>query len=95
MRFERDAFAQIKPYISAKNTNFKKINQFIEILKTYFGKFNLIGMANHKLYQLYQTNKELEVFLNTFLQLFKKIKIDNSQALNMLYKKLSINLKTS
>ena len=33
------------------------------------------------------------VFLNTFLQLFKKAKIDDSQALDMLYKKLSDEFK--
>ncbi len=47
-----------------------------------------MGTAKHELYRLYQTNKNLEVFLNTFLQLFKKAKIDDSQALDMLYKKL-------
>ena len=50
-------------------------------------------MAKHKLYRLYQTNKDLEVFLNTFLQLSKKAKIDDSQAFDMLYKKLSNEFK--
>ena len=52
-----------------------------------------MNTAKHKLYQLYQTNKDLEVFLNTSLQLSKKIKIDNSQTLHMLYKKLSNEFK--
>ena len=84
---EEDAFAQIKPYILAENINFKNINQFVEVLKTRFGKVNLVGMTKHELYQLYQTNKDLKVFLNTFLQLSKKAKIDDSQALDMLYEK--------
>ena len=50
-------------------------------------------MAKHELYQLYQTNKNLELFLNTFLQLSKKDKIDDSQALDMLYYKLSNKFK--
>ena len=62
-------------------------------MKTCFGKVNLVDMAKHKLYRLYQTNKDLEMFLNTFLQLSKKAKIDDSQALNMLYKKLSDEFK--
>ena len=35
----------------------------------------------------------MEVFLNTFLQLSKKIKIDDSQVFDMLYKKLSNEFK--
>ena len=52
-----------------------------------------MGTAKHKLYRLYQTNNDLEVFLNTFLRLSKKDKIDNSQALDMLYKKLGDEFK--
>ena len=47
----------------------------------------------HKLYQLYHTNINLEVFLNTFLKLFKMAKIDDFQVLDMLYKKLSDEFK--
>ena len=93
MRLERDALAQIKPYVSAENINFKNINQFVEVLKTCFGEVDPVGTAKHKLYRLYQTNKDLEVFLNTFLRLSKKAKIDNSQVLNILYKKLSDEFK--
>ena len=93
MHLEEDAFAQIKPYVSAENIDFKNINQFVEVLKTCFGKVDPVGMAKHELYQLYQTNKNLEVFLNTFLRLLKKAKIDNFQALNMLYEKLSNEFK--
>ena len=62
-------------------------------MKTCFGKIDPVGTAKYKLYQLYQTNKDLEVFLNTFLRLSKKAKIDNSQALDMLYEKLSNEFK--
>ena len=95
MHFKRDAFAQIKPYISNKNIDFKNINQFEEILKTHFGKVDLVDKTKQKLYWLYQTNKDLELFLNTFLWLSKKakIKIDNSQALDMLYKKMKDEFK--
>ena len=92
-RLEGDAFAQIELYVSAENSDFENINQFVEVLKTRFGEVNLVDTAKHELYQLYQINKDLEVFLNTFLQLSKKVKIDDSQALDMLYKKLSDELK--
>ena len=62
-------------------------------MKTRFSKIDPVGTAKHKLYQLYQANNDLEVFLNTFLQLSKKAKIDDSQALDMLYKKLSNEFK--
>ena len=93
LRLERDAFAQIELYVSAENINFENINQFVKVLKTRFGKVDPVGTAKHKLYRFYQTNKDLEVFLNTFLRLSKKAKIDNSQALDMLYEKLSDEFK--
>ena len=93
LRLEKDAFAQIEPYVSAKNIDFKNINQFVEVLKTRFSEIGLVGTAKHKLYWLYRTNKDLKVFLNTFLQLTKKAKIDDSQALDILYKKLSNEFK--
>ena len=52
-----------------------------------------MGTTKYELYRLYQTNKDLEMFLNTFLQLSKKAKIDNSQELDMLYEKLSDEFK--
>ena len=91
--FEKNVFTQIEPYVSAKNINFKIINQFVEVLKTHFGKIDPVGIAKHKLYRFYQTNKNLELFLNTFLRLSKKTKIDNSQALYILYEKLSNEFK--
>ena len=93
LRLERNAFAQIEPYVLAGNINFENINQFVKVLKTRFGEVYPVGTAKHELYRLYQTNKDLEVFLNTFLRLSKKAKIDDSQALDMLYEKLSNKFK--
>ena len=92
-RLKRDVIVQIESYISAENIDFENINQFVEVLKTRFGEVNPVDMAKHELYLLYQTNKDLEVFLNTFLLLSKKAKIDDFQALDMLYKKLSDEFK--
>ena len=52
-----------------------------------------VGTAKHKLYRLYQANKDLEVFLNTFLVLAKKAKLDDSHTLDLLYEKLSDEFK--
>ena len=93
LRLERDVFALIKLYISAENINFENLNLFVEVLKTRFGKVDPVGTAKHELYRLYQTNKNLEVFFNTFLQLSKKTKIDDSQELDMLHEKLSDEIK--
>ena len=92
-RLERDEFAQIKPYVSAKNIDFENINQFMEVFKTCFGKVKLVDTAKHKLYRLYKTHKNLEIFLKTLLQLSKKAKIDDSQVLDMLYKILNNEFK--
>ena len=93
LRLERNAFAQIEPYVSAENIDFEKINHFVEVLKTRFSKVDPVGTAKHKLYRLYQTNKDLKVFLDIFLRLSKKAKIDDSQALDILYEKLSNEFK--
>ena len=93
LRLKKDVFAQIEPYVSAKNIDFESINQFVEVLKISFGKVDLVGMAMHELYRLYLTNKNLEVFLNIFLRLSKKVKIDDSQVLDMLYENLSNKFK--
>ena len=62
-------------------------------MKTRFDEVDPVGMAKHKLYWLYKISKDLEVFLNTFLRLSKKAKIDDFQALVMLYEKLSDEFK--
>ena len=67
MCLEKDAFVQIKPYILAKNIDFKNIKQFIEVLKTRFDKVDPVSTVKYKLYRLYQTNKDWELFLITFL----------------------------
>ena len=53
LRLERDEFAQMEPYVSAENIDFKNINQFIEVLKTCLSKIDSVDTAKHKLYQLY------------------------------------------
>ena len=53
LRLERDPFTQIKPYVSGENINFENINQFVEVLKTCFGKIDLVGTAKYELYRLY------------------------------------------
>ena len=90
---QQDIFVQIEPYVLAKNIDFENINQFVEILKTCFGEVDLVDTAKHKLSQLYQTNNDLKLFLNTFLQLSKKTKIDDFEVLDILYKKLSYEFK--
>ena len=52
-----------------------------------------VGTAKHELYRLYQANKDLEVFLNTFLVLAKKAKLDDSHTLDLLYERLSDEFK--
>lgn len=75
MRLKRDAFIQIEPYISAEVIDLEDISLFVKVLKTDFGKVNPVNMAKHELYKLYQTNKNLKLFLNIFLQLSKKLKL--------------------
>ena len=53
LRLEGDAFAQKESYVSVENINFENINQFVEVLKTCFGKVDLVSMAKYKLYRLY------------------------------------------
>ena len=65
-----------------------------DLLETRFGDVDPVGTAKHELYRLYQANKDLEVFLNTFLVLAKKAKLDDLQTLDLLYEKLSDEFKT-
>lgn len=58
---------QIKLYISVNNIDFKNRNQLSKILKICFNKINLINIIKHILYQFYQINKSLKMFLNIFL----------------------------
>lgn len=69
------------------------MEQLIDFLEVRFSEVNLVEMAKHKLYHLYQINKDLEMFLNIFMQLQKKAKINDSQVLDMLNKNLSNEFK--
>ena len=73
--------------------NLPDITGLEELLEIRFGDVDPVGTAKHELYRLYQAKKDLEVFLNTFLVLAKKAKIDEQQTLNLLYEKLSNEFK--
>ena len=92
-RLESDAFLQIKPFVSCNGIDLLDIAALEELLETRFGDVNPVGTAKHELYRLYQANKDLEVFLNTFLVLAKKAKLDDSYTLDLLYKKLNDEFK--
>ena len=93
-RLESDAFLQVKSYISRTGIDISDIAGLEKLLETQFGDVDPVGTAKHKLYRLYQANKDLEVFLNTFLVLAKKAKLDDSHTLDLLYKKLSDEFKS-
>ena len=92
-RLESDAWAQVEPYVSADKIDFESVDKLMDFLEVRFGEVDPVGTAKHEFYRLYQTNKDLEVFLNTFLRLQKKARIDDSQALDMLNEKLSDEFK--
>ena len=94
LRLEGDAFIQIEPYIFRNGIDLSDIAALEELLETWFGEVDPVGTAKHELYRLYQANKDLEVFLNTFLVLAKKAKLEESQILDLLYKKLSDEFKS-
>ena len=80
-RLESDAFLQIEPYISRNGIDLSDVPALEDLLETRFGDVDPVGTAKHELYRLYQANKYLEVFLNTFLVLAKKAKLDDWQTL--------------
>ena len=90
---ESDAFLQIEPYVSQNGIDLPDVPALEDLLETRFGDVDPVGTAKHKLYRLYQANKNLKMFLNTFLVLAKKAKLDNSQTLDLLYEKLSDEFK--
>ena len=92
-RLEGPAWDQVEPYVSADKIDLENVEQLMDFLEVRFGEIDPTGTAKHELYRLYQTNKDLEVFLNTFLRLQKKTKVDDSQALDMLNEKLSDEFK--
>lgn len=61
----------------------------MKILQISFGNVNPVNIAKHDFYKLRQTNKNLEVFLNSFLRLQNKACISNKQPIDHVYKKLS------
>ena len=91
---EGDTFLQIKPYLSRTGIDISNIAGLEKLLETQFREVDPVGTAKHELYRLYQANKDLEVFLNTFLVLAKKAKLEESQVLDLLYKKLSDEFKS-
>ena len=92
-RLESDAFLQIEPYVSRNGIDLLDIAALEELLETRFRDMDPVGTAKHELYRLYQANKDLEVFLNTFLVLAKKAKLDDLHTLDLLYEKLSNKFK--
>ena len=84
-----DAFAQIEPFIIDGRVTIRDVRHFIEILRIRFGEVDPVNTAKHQFYKLRQANKDLEVFLNTFLRLQNKAQISDEQALDQLYEKLS------
>ena len=88
-----DAFAQIEPFVIDGRITIKDIRQFMEILRVRFGEVDPVNTAKHEFYKLRQANKDLEVFLNTFLRLQNKAQIADEQALDHLYEKLSDEVK--
>lgn len=73
-RLEGDAFLQVEPFVSRSGINLSDVAALEQLLETRFGEVDPVGTAKHELYRLYQANKDLEVFLNTFLVLAKKAK---------------------
>ena len=65
-----------------------------DLLEARFGEVDPVGTAKHEIYRLYQANKDLELFLNTFFVLAKKAKLDDNQTLDLLYEKLSDKFKS-
>lgn len=47
------------------------------LLEIWFGEMDFVGTDKHVIYKLYQANKNLKVFLNTFYVLAKKTRFDN------------------
>ena len=93
-RLEGDAFTQVEPFVSCYGIDLWDIAALEDLLEARFGEVDPVGTAKHEIYRLYQANKDLEVFLNTFLVLAKKAKLDDDQTLDLLYEKLSDEFKS-
>ena len=90
---EGDAFTQVELFVSCQGIDLRDVAALEDLLEARFGEVDPVGTAKHELYRLYQANKDLEVFLNTFLVLAKKAKLDDDQTLDLLYEKLSNEFK--
>ena len=84
----------MEPFVSETSIDILNIAALETLLETQFGEVNLVGTAKHEIYRLYQANKDLKVFLNIFLVLAKKAKLDEQQTLDLLYKKLNNEFKS-
>lgn len=92
-RLGGDAFTHIRSYLEYDQITLPNVARMIEILEARFGEVDPVGTAKDGIFRLYQTNKDLDTFLNTFLLLAKKAKLDDGRALDMLYEKLSNEFK--
>ena len=92
-RLEGDAFLQVEPLVSRFGIDLIDVAALEDLLETQFGEVDPVATAKHEMYRLYQANKDLEVFFNTFLVLAKKAKFDEQQTLDLLYEKLSDKFK--
>ena len=93
-RLEGDAFTQVQPFVSRHGIDLQDVTALEDLLEAQFGEVDPVGTAKHEIYKLYQANKDLEVFLNTFLVLAKKAKLEEQQTLDLLYEKLSDEFKS-
>ena len=91
---EGEAFIQVKLFVSQSGIDLADVAALEDLLKARFGEVDPVGTAKHEMYRLYQANKVLEVFLNTFLVLAKKAKLNDNQTLDLLYEKLSDKFKS-
>ena len=93
-RLESDASTQVEPFVSRSGIDLQNVAALEDLLEVRFGEVDPVETAKHEIYRLYQSNKDLEVFLNTFLMLAKKAKLDEQQTLDLLYEKLSDEFKS-
>lgn len=73
-RLGGDAFAHVKPYVDDGVISLPNVARMIELLKTRFGDVDPAGRAKRDLFKWYQTNKDLDTFLNTFLLVARRPK---------------------
>ena len=60
------------PYITATKIDIADASAMVDLSQIRFRNIDSVGTAEHELFCLYQTNKDLETFLNNFLLLDKK-----------------------